>query len=163
MENLNIPATAIHTTKAGEARILDTDLASWLGMEAPRNIRATISANYLELQAYGNLHGPRANPGKPGRPASAYFLNEGQALVLCALARTERAAYVRKALINLFTAYRQGKTVQVKAHKRRPPQRVKIDLANFNGEPVLVHEGDDTRLLLNLLARVEWLEAQAGC
>ncbi|WP_454016984.1 hypothetical protein [Azospirillum sp. Marseille-Q6669] len=42
------------------------------------------------------------------RPGKAYYLNEGQALVICALSRTPQAALVRRQIIEVFLAYRRG-------------------------------------------------------
>lgn len=121
MQHFMIPATAVHQVE-DEPRVLDIDLARWLGMERVTNIRATIKANVPELWQHGGLHFARANPGaRGGRPSKAYYLNEGQSLVLCALSRTPKAAQVRKALIDVFLDYRAGKSVPVKAHNRRPP------------------------------------------
>ena len=44
-----------------------------------------------------------------GRPGKEYWLNEGQALVLCALSRTPQAAAIRKQVIEVFLAYRAGR------------------------------------------------------
>lgn len=105
-----------------EPRILDVLLAEHLGFERERAIRELIARNRDELEAYGGLPCHTANPGKQGgRPGKAYWLNEGQALVICALSRTDKAAEIRKAIIDVFTAYRRGKLVDVAAHYRRPP------------------------------------------
>lgn len=160
---LHITTTAIRA-ETGEPCILDTDLAAWLGLDRQTNIRQTISANYMELQAYGNLHLSRANSGQRGRPSSAYYLNEGQALVLCALSRTPKAAEVRKALIDLFMAYRAGKTVEVKQHRRKPPttrqnsydaafSRNLAFLSAYRGDPEAIAE-----LFAGMLTRLEMLE-----
>lgn len=92
-----------------DPRILDIDLAIALGMKAPRNIRnGLIVPNAEELKRYGSLHSIRANPGKPGRPAYEYHLNEDQAALICMFSRTEKAADVRQEIIRVFKAYRDG-------------------------------------------------------
>lgn len=107
-----------------EPRVLDIDLAQWLGFSLPRQIRELIARNHDELTAYGSLSCRTTNPGiQGGRPGKAYYLNEGQALVICALSRTPKAAEVRKALIDVFMAYRTGKLVHVQEHRRRLPSR----------------------------------------
>lgn len=152
-ETMSVIPTSALCAIEDEPRILDLDLAAELGIERPRDIRTTIVRNSEELEMYGAVHitatnsnslfcGSKpqntnylksddnsslrhdtVNPRKRGRPGKAYYLNEGQALVICALSRTEKAAEVRKALIEVFMAYRQGKTVNVKQHYRRPPKR----------------------------------------
>lgn len=117
MTNLITPSD-LNTTLNHEPRVRDLTIAERLGMAAPYDIRRTIEANRAELEGYGDLASlpsggfgaaPR-NPGtKGGRPGREYYLNEGQALVLCALSRTPKAAEVRKALIDVFMAFRTGK------------------------------------------------------
>lgn len=107
----------------GEPRVYDLDVAEALGMVMPTNIRATIQANQGELQRYGALlNAPRVK-GARGRPGKGYVLNEAQALLIAMLSRTERAADIRQALITAFLDWRNGKTVPVRAHNRRPPSR----------------------------------------
>lgn len=123
MQTEIIPSSSI-VNLDNEPRILDVELAERLEFERPRVVRELIARNRDELEAYGGLPCHTANPGNQGgRPGKAYYLNEGQALVICALSRTEKAAAVRKMLIDVFMAYRQGKIVEVRAHRRRPPTR----------------------------------------
>lgn len=114
----------------GEPRIRDIDLAQRLGFAEDRAIRKIITRNLHELRSHGTLgetetgsagiwdaasqnasEGISAtaaeNRGR-GRPGKEYWLNEGQALVICALSRTPQASLVRKALIECFLAYRRG-------------------------------------------------------
>jgi hypothetical protein len=92
-----------------DPRILDIDLAEALGMSRPRDIRKNlITPNQEELRRYGDLRGTNANPGKPGRPAYEYHLNEDQAALVCMFSRTEKAADVRQEIIRVFRAYRDG-------------------------------------------------------
>lgn len=104
-----------------EPRIPDLLLAIRLGFEPPRKIRDLILRNLPELETYGDLpmivgtpHGG-ANP-KGGRPGKTYYLNEGQALVLCALSRTPVAAAIRREIITVFQAYRQHRSGGVDAY-----------------------------------------------
>ena len=116
-----------------EPRVLDLDLARWLGFTAARQIRELIARNIEELTMHGGLSCRATNPGKQGgRPGKAYYLNEGQALVICALSRTSKAAQVRKALIDVFMAYRAGKLVHVKEHRRKLPTKVEPDTFESN-------------------------------
>jgi len=105
----------------GEPRVYDLDVAEALRFERPRKIRDIIERNALELQRYGNLPRHGAKSGGRGRPAFEYHLNETQALLIAMLSRTERAADIRQALITAFLDWRNGKTVPVRAHNRRPP------------------------------------------
>jgi hypothetical protein len=125
--NDQIPV-AILETVGDEACILDVELASRLGMMKIRNIRSVIAENRDELELHGDLSCRATNSiraastgERRGRPGKAYYLNEGQALVLCALSRTPIAAQIRKALIDVFMAYRTGKIVEVKEHRRHKP------------------------------------------
>lgn len=104
----------------GEPRILDLTLAARLGMAQPRHIRELIDRNNAELQAHGGLSYDTTNPGaRGGRPGTAYYLNEPQALLVCMFSRTPKAAIVRKALIEVFMAYRRG---EVSLPSTRKPQ-----------------------------------------
>lgn len=116
-----------------EPRVFDLHLAASLGMTNLYTIRRTIEHNRAELEMHGAVsvsdtktsdtvffRGEKTS-GKGGRPGKAYYLNEGQALVLCALSKTPRAAEIRKQIIDVFMAWRQGRTVPVKAHHRTPP------------------------------------------
>lgn len=105
----------------GEPRVYDLDVAEALRLVMPTNIRATIQTNREELSRYGELlHAPRVK-GTRGRPGVGFMLTEGQALLLATFSRTERAADIRQALIQGFLDWRNGKTVPVRAHNRRPP------------------------------------------
>lgn len=116
----------------GEPRVLDLRLAEALGYERPRKIRDIIKSNIDELARHGEMVAlvggvdaatsggieglPRSGASLPrsganpngGRPATEYLLTEGQALVVCLLARTERAADVRYQVISVFLAWRKG-------------------------------------------------------
>lgn len=125
-----IPASAIADID-GEPRIRDLTLADYLGLVKAHDVRAMIVRNWSELSLHGNFpHRAEKSEGR-GRPGTAYYLNEGQALVICALSRTEKAAEIRKQIIDVFRAYRSGelqpaeeKPVHVVEHKRRLPTRV---------------------------------------
>lgn len=117
---MNIPIQLVDS----EPRVSDIDIAERLGYAHPRQIRELIVRNADELETYASLSCGTTKPGpRGGRPATVYFLTEEQALCLCALARTPIASQVRKTLIEAYKAWREGKTVSVKAHKRRPPGR----------------------------------------
>ena len=115
--------TIITPAGGDEPRVLDTDLAERLGMERLTNICARIiEPNCAELEAFGPLCTCRVQTG--GRPGTAYYLNEEQALLVASLSRTERAKEVRPMLIRVFVAYRRGQLVPT---EKRPQL---LDFAN---------------------------------
>lgn len=119
MENLPITQNDFD-----DPRIRDTDLANALGYSQPLNIRSKIAQHYQELLSHGEVLTETVKTSQHGgRPSSAYLLNESQALVLCALSRTKKARDIRSMLIEAFKAFRDGKTVHVREHYRRPPQK----------------------------------------
>lgn len=150
-----------------EPRIRDVDLAERLGFKRNLDIREIIARNRDELETYGSFPCRTENPGiQGGRPGKAYYLNEGQALVICALSRTDKAAQVRKLLIDVFMAYRQGKIVQVKEHRRRLPRTSQIgkgsrDFNEAYDDAMLylrVATCDPDEILASLMARVALME-----
>lgn len=93
----------------GEPRIRDLMVAERLGFNEPRAIRKLIARNLVELRTYGEVRDAVSQTSQAGgRPGTEYWLNEGQALVLCALSRTPQAAAVRRQLIECFMAWRRG-------------------------------------------------------
>lgn len=122
-----IPTKELNLVK-DEPRIADLALAERLGFSHKPEIRRLIERNREELEMHGQVcvtatQTPKHAAPKGGRPGKTYMLNEGQALVICALSRTPEAARVRKLVIDVFMAWRQGRTVPVKAHHRRPPEK----------------------------------------
>lgn len=112
----------------GEPRILDVTLATSLGMRQPLNVRQTIKGNLAEISMHGEVFTQAVKTtSKGGRPSVAYYLNEPQALLICMWSNTEKAAAVRKALIDVFMEYRCGKLekpVAVRAHGRRTSTKI---------------------------------------
>lgn len=108
----------------GEPRIADIHLARALGYSQPTDIRELITRNLFELHAFGILPCRTAKIASRGRPPTAYYLNEGQALTLCALSRTPAAARIRHALISVFMEWRREKPVNVREHNRAAPTRI---------------------------------------
>lgn len=98
----------LNTTINHEPRILDTLIAERLGYERPRAIRQIIVRNKIELENYGEVTEISTPATRYGGAATEYYLNEGQALVICALSRTPAAAQLRKAIIEVFMAWRAG-------------------------------------------------------
>lgn len=161
---MNLIPTSNLVVIEDEPRVRDLDLAQWLGFNRATDIRELVARNRDELEAYGSFPCRAENPGKQGgRPGKAYYLNEGQALVICALSRTAKAAQVRKQLIDVFMAYRAGKVVQVAEHRRRLPNRTKPrDTYDANLSFLRAFEGDREAMLslmAGVLARLDALEA----
>lgn len=99
----------LNTTVNHEPRMSDLRIGEVLGFNRPRDIRKLIAANLNELNSYGEVCDAASQTAVTGgRPTKEYYLNEGQALVICALSRTPKAAEVRKAIIEVFMAYRNG-------------------------------------------------------
>lgn len=112
-------------------------------MAQPLDIRRTIEANRAELERYGEVFARRPKTGpKGGRPATEYWLNEPQAILICMFSRTDAAADVREEVIKVYMAYRRsragrreeaipppGYSVKVSSYYRRrtrpPPIRAK--------------------------------------
>ncbi|MBB4284508.1 hypothetical protein [Roseospira goensis] len=94
-----------------EPRIHDLRLAERLGFRRPRKIRELIQRNLSEFHRYGDLaphRGAQLRWNGGTHEIDEYFLNEGQALLLCMFARTDRAADVREEVITVFMAWRRG-------------------------------------------------------
>lgn len=92
-------------------RVQDVVIGERLGLARPTNVRQTIEANMAELSAFGTLHAENATSAMPNggtKFVTEYHLNEEQALLVCALSRTAKAAEVRRDLILTYTAYRRG-------------------------------------------------------
>jgi hypothetical protein len=95
----------------GEPRIRDLDLGEWLdyALTREREIRRLIQRNLTEVKRYGLCVTITQSSG--GRPSTEYWLNKPQALCICVLSETPKAAEVREFLIKLFLAWEKGKIV----------------------------------------------------
>jgi hypothetical protein len=92
-----------------EPRIQDWKLALALGFKAPRQIRELIERYRAELERYGGLSCRTTNPGPlGGRPATEYWLNEAQAILICMRSDAPRAADVRQEVITVYQVWRRG-------------------------------------------------------
>lgn len=110
----------------GEPRLQDLMLAERLGMTDTHSVRKMIRTNRPELEGYGSVSERKSETGpKGGRPSTAYYLNEGQALTVCALSRTPTAAMVRRGLITVFIEFRNRKVEVIRGPatviQLRPP------------------------------------------
>lgn len=101
-----------------EPRVLDVELGERLGMAQPRDIRVVIRRNEEELLGFGSLRARTANHTElGGRPATAYFLNEEQAVLLSMLSRAPRAKEARAMIVKVFMAWRRGQLPSVSEQK----------------------------------------------
>jgi hypothetical protein len=83
----------------------DTEIAKWLKFERLEKIRDIIRRNAKELNDYGVLTAKVETSGPTGgRPATVYYLNKDQALIVAMLSRAPGAAEVRKLLTRAFDA-----------------------------------------------------------
>lgn len=73
-----------------------------------------IERNRPELEAYGNV-AVRCRAVETGngsiKEVNEFYLNESQGLLVCMFSKTPKAAEVRKALIEVFTAYRRERAM----------------------------------------------------
>jgi hypothetical protein len=97
-----------------EPRIQDLRMAERLEFGRPRDIRPLIERNTEEMERYGLVrhHAAPIISGK-GRlqTVKEYWLNEGQAILICMKSETPRAEEVRAEIIAVFQAYRHGRLV----------------------------------------------------
>lgn len=100
---LTLPIT-VHN---GQPRVLDLQVAATLAYAQPRDIRKLINRRIDELARYGEVCATVAQTlPLGGRPSTEYHLNEGQALLICALSDTDKAADARETLIKTFLQWR---------------------------------------------------------
>ena len=98
--------------EGGEVRVLDLTLAERLGYERPRAIRDLIKRHQADLEAIGSLPHRAANPGpKGGRPTTAFYLTQAQALFILAKSETARANIELAYVVEVFTQFQQGNLV----------------------------------------------------
>jgi hypothetical protein len=112
----------------GEPRILDLTVAERLGFTRPRTIRQLIERNRAELESYGPIAARRSDYHKG--LFDEFWLNETQSLLVCLLSRTDKAAEVRRALIEVFNAWRRGQL----APSRQPPALTRAQLQEINSQ-----------------------------
>ena len=107
------------------ARISDERLASALDFTRVRDIRKLIGRNRTELETYGVLPHVAQTPGTlGGRPGRSYLLNERQAFLVAALSDAPKAPAVRRALIEVFVAWRRGHLSGADAQPRADQQQL---------------------------------------
>lgn len=107
-----------------EPRVHDLRIGEVLGFGQPVNVRKLIRRHQRELVRHGEVF---SNVEKTlpqgGRPATDYYLNEAQALVVCMHAQTPQAVEVRSQIINVFLAYRHGKLTATMPAASPSPER----------------------------------------
>ena len=95
----------------GDARVSDMRLGERLGFQRARKVREIIERNSDELKTYGTIalrRGDVSIGSGAKREVTEYLLNEEQALLICMLARTAKAAAIRKEVITVFMGWRRG-------------------------------------------------------
>lgn len=93
-------------------------------MARPTNLRSVITEHRGNLEEFGAVHSARALVERPQGgtiETTAYYLNEEQALYICALSRTEAGHRVRTLLIKTFSAVRRGDLVPVSLRTSAKP------------------------------------------
>lgn len=95
----------------GEARVTCRKLCDALGFAKVGNLHALIDRKHDELTDFGEvLMRVQKNPSPAGgRPSKHYYLNEQQATALCLWAETDKARAARRLIVEVFTAWRQGR------------------------------------------------------
>lgn len=96
------------TLHNGQPRVPDLSVAEMLDYAQPRDVRKLIARRLDELSRYGEVCATVAQTtAAGGRPSTAYLLNEGQALLICAVSDTVKAADARETLIRTFMDWRK--------------------------------------------------------
>jgi hypothetical protein len=98
----------INTAVDAEPRILDTRLAEILGFSRPRKIRDIISRNTVALERFGGISPHTGAKIGRGRPEQGFWLNEKQALFLCAKSDAPNAVEVTIQMVEVFHAVISG-------------------------------------------------------
>ncbi|MEW9272409.1 phage antirepressor KilAC domain-containing protein [Gluconobacter oxydans] len=106
IEGSNVIAPAMHD---GELRILDTDLATRLGFDRPRDIRKLIKRYEAELGRMGRCATVARRPESGGHTVTEYYLNEEQALFITAKSETAAATKITIEIVTQFAAFKRGK------------------------------------------------------
>ena len=111
----------------GAPRIAASSLASALGFSRSRKLRELINRNMDELRSYGHMPqvGRMIVVGNGARrKVKDTLLNEYQSLVLAALSDAPKAPAVRRALIEVFVAWRRGHLSGADAQPRADQQQL---------------------------------------
>ncbi|MCF4098201.1 Rha family transcriptional regulator [Maritalea mediterranea] len=108
-------------------RIEDLNLAEALGFERERDIRRLIRGHMSELKKFGKVvctssarKSAQTPDSKGGRPARTYFLNEKQALYVCAKSNAVNAVDVTIEMVEVFFKVKTGVILKPKPSKELP-------------------------------------------
>lgn len=93
----------------GEARVTCRKLCDALGFALPQHLHRLIKARREELEDFGAILTFKGGKSGRGRPTLNYYLNEQQATALCMWAETPKARAARRLIVEVFTAWRQGR------------------------------------------------------
>jgi hypothetical protein len=149
-----------------QPRVMDLRLAESLQFQDKHKIRDLIKRNQSELESHGDLISATAaeikldngtNPKGAGRKGFEYHLNEPQALLICMFSRTEKAALVRKMLVDLYMQWRLGQLPE--APRQQEPEPLLPDGALRDLEEVrikLAMVAQSRKLFGNERARCLW-------
>lgn len=119
-----ITISDINTTVNHVPRIHDLRLAEALGFQYRYDIRQLIRKHASALKNFGELvFGAAPKTSKGGRPGKEYWLNEEQALYICTKSDAPNAIRITIEMVRVFHAVQTGKTINVRAHVRRKPQK----------------------------------------
>tara|TARA_Y100000782_G_C10171558_1_gene260028 strand:+ start:796 stop:1587 length:792 start_codon:yes stop_codon:yes gene_type:complete len=108
---LRLSVSDLNTEVNHEPRVHDLRLAEILGFDRYRNIRKLIARHKKELELYGSVCSTvEQTSAKGGRPATEYWLNEGQALCICSKSDTAFASDALHQIITTYIALRNQRT-----------------------------------------------------
>lgn len=92
-----------------EPRVHDLALGERIGLASPVEIRNLVERNRGKLLRYGIIaERPIGRTGRGGRAGRAFWLNEGQALVVCVLSSASPSVVTLRQVMGAFAAWRDG-------------------------------------------------------
>src|SRR3546814_6542715 len=102
----HLGVTDLRSDLGAEPRIFDERLAEALGMSRARDIRKLIANHRDALARLGQVCATVAQTRPAGgRPATAYWLNQKQALYLCTKSEAPLATEVTLQMVEVFDAW----------------------------------------------------------
>lgn len=94
----------------GEPRVTCQRMTEALGFNRVNDLHRLIRANDEELRDFGGIFCFEAKKSGRGRPQLVFQLNEKQAIAITMWANTPQARAVRRLIVEVFYAWRQGHT-----------------------------------------------------